>query len=428
MKASDLALSKQILLDILDRGLPFRVASKNAFNKAETEPDTRRIISAIIGAELRHHILFTYLIEKEFKGLALKDYALLLILLSHQLYIKKENSDALLKYALAINKKENGPLFDSDFTNFLEKYNDMRTLIGDDVEIGSNKYLSLKYNTPEWLVGMWQKHFGPRIATRILQANIHHPNPVVHVNTLMNVSEEDLLKEKDVFESTPVKNVLHYLSRGSLMSNIHMQEFDAFPTSMGLSLALEHVDIDMFKPIAIFQGTPGENLFLEVAMKSSFDMNMDVMLGLQQDYNSVKKSIRKFGLMKASVYLMETSKFITAISNEVHTFFLMPFCSNFAEIRTTPDFILHFKQDQIDMMIRYQEQAIKDALDVIEDGGELVYIIPTLNNKEGHLLINKVVNENDNLTLLEEKQLFPFDIYETSLYFARILKGNKNED
>ena len=66
-------------------------------------------------------------------------------------------------------------------------------------------------------------------------------------------------------------------------------------------------------------------------------------------------------------------------------------------------------------------------MNYISDNGYIIYIVPTLDNKEGKNLIRDVIRENKNLSLVKERQYFPFNDIHSSLYFAILKKEALND-
>ncbi len=106
----------------------------------------------------------------------------------------------------------------------------------------------------------------------------------------------------------------------------------------------------------------------------------------------------------------------------------MPKSSTFDLLRSTPDYFLRIKQDKLDEIITNESACLQECSKHVEEGGELVYMIPTLSRKESNNVIAKFLVENKDYELAEERQFFPFEVYDSCLYFARLKKVEKNSD
>ena len=92
-----------------------------------------------------------------------------------------------------------------------------------------------------------------------------------------------------------------------------------------------------------------------------------------------------------------------------------------------PDYFLTIKQEMLDQLIAGEEKALEEATNHVEDGGDLIYLIPTFCKNEGRSLIRRFLNKHPEFTLGDEKQLYPFDRYQTMLYFAKLRKEVKHD-
>ncbi|HBS03258.1 MAG TPA: hypothetical protein DEA63_05335, partial [Firmicutes bacterium] len=62
-------ISLEILSEILDQNVLFNDALKNKFQKDIAIRPLRPLVAGLVGCELRHHLLFTYLIDGVEKNL-----------------------------------------------------------------------------------------------------------------------------------------------------------------------------------------------------------------------------------------------------------------------------------------------------------------------------------------------------------------------
>ena len=190
--------------------------------------------------------------------------------------------------------------------------------------------------------------------------------------------------------------------------------------------ALDDVSVDSMKPIAIFQGSPGEKLFLEVMMKVGRSVKMDLILQGEKDYHEIKNNINKYGLDKTKLYISSPKEVVTCISEPVSTFFVLPESSNLEQIRLSPDYLLHFKSSSLDEIIANQKLLLNEAYDNVEEGGQIVYMVTTLSKKESVNIVKEFMTNHD-VTLVKEKQYFPCDNYDSTLYIAVLRKGGLND-
>lgn len=150
-----------------------------------------------------------------------------------------------------------------------------------------------------------------------------------------------------------------------------------------------------------------------------------------QVYHEARRNIDLFKLDKVNVYDCSSGSsglVITCLSNKVHTMFVLPKNSSFDLLRSTPDYFLKIKPEQLDSFIQGQLSALKECNPFLEDDGELIYLIPTIAKKEGHKVIETFLLDHPHYTLLEEKQYMPFEEMDSCLYFAHLKKREVKDD
>jgi 16S rRNA (cytosine967-C5)-methyltransferase len=104
-----------------------------------------------------------------------------------------------------------------------------------------------------------------------------------------------------------------------------------------------------------------------------------------------------------------------------------PQCSKFDLIRSLPDFFVHFRQDDLDVLIREQMDTLVASSAFVDAGGLLFYGINTLNHKEGPWLIKQFLIDYPDFQLIYEKQFFPHEKWNTALYVAALRKRTSQD-
>ena len=203
---------------------------------------------------------------------------------------------------------------------------------------------------------------------------------------------------------------------------------EVFAMPFSLKYLMDYIDIDVFRGIAIYTSYSSNQSILDIMSRFSNSYSADVICGQAQAYFDTKKQIERYSLNNLMVYECKPSSIVTCISKPVHLFIVMPLSSNFAMLRNTPDYFLRIKQENLDSLIENQRIAIEEASHHVEENGQLVYAVPTLNIKEGHNIVEEFLNNHKDFVLKNEKQFFPFDPFDSTLYFAVLVKVERNND
>ena len=132
----------------------------------------------------------------------------------------------------------------------------------------------------------------------------------------------------------------------------------------------------------------------------------------------ISKIIRYNQLTNVNFFGAEPTAMKAAISRPQDLVIVHPRSSDFDLIRAYPDYLLHFKRESIDELVAKQKETLENCATFVGDDGILVYLVSTINRKEGHSLIMDFLDRHRDFTLLEEKQRFPFDALDTALFYA----------
>ena len=136
---------------------------------------------------------------------------------------------------------------------------------------------------------------------------------------------------------------------------------------------------------------------------------------------------KRYHLEGLSLYECPHTAMLTCISKPVHTMFVSPENSHFQSLIDSPEYFLRCNQDDLDKFIQIEKESILEASKQVENGGDLIYFVPTLCKNETKRVVRAFLEENKNFTLVNEKQLFTFDPYKSILYFA-ILRKEESHD
>ena len=93
-----------------------------------------------------------------------------------------------------------------------------------------------------------------------------------------------------------------------------------------------------------------------------------------------------------------------------------------------PDYFLQCKNQKLDALINEQRYSLEEAYNSLNVGGQLLYLVPTLNKKETSLLIKDFLLIHRDMSLVEERHYMPFDEGESMMYYVKMIKTNHKYD
>ena len=405
----------KVLLSIFNEELSFQLAINNSLKqeKKKIDHEFKNTVFSLVGCSLRHYFVFEEIAKRKYTNLDINQLSLLMLGLSNKLFVKKVNVDELNKYIA----KESGL---EDAEQFISDYSDPTNLIPQDIPVDSKKYIHLRYNLTLWIVNMWAKNNGPVLSNRLYRSFGQNSSKLVRINT-QQISHEEFFKKYNDFAEVEDNNLALHTGQENLRLNPAIKNHDALRMPCAYSYMCKDLDLDPVRGITIF--AESENHLLdELYLLLGNEFPFEYICGDQKTYFNVNEKVKKYHLSQGGLFEAKSSGIITCVSKPVHTFFVCPKNSSFALLKEYPDYFLTIKQEDLDSLIEEEERALEEASHFVEDGGNLVYFVPTICKNEGHSLVRRFLNNHNDYSLVIEKQLFPFDHYKSFMYFAILRK------
>lgn len=418
MKALEIAVN--VLEQILYQEIEFQSALRLAFKDNAQDKEHAGLVSSIVGCELRHHYLFQRIVADLGEEFNNNQKCFLYAALGNTLFLKRIPQEEVSAFIRTLFSEQQLPTIEK-----LLAYQDSpRELIPESIPAESLEYLSLRFNTPEWLVKMWQKHFGRGVTYKLLKKNNKPQLQACRVNTLAT-TVKDVLEDNAEFIAAPVPEMVIYQGKAPIRKNVFFQNFDVFLLKMALKELLDKVCHDQVGE-AFLYSAEDNSVVREFLLKFQKRIGLNLGVPNQDERVEITKVIRFNQLTNVNFFGAEPTEMKAAISHPQGLVIAHPRSSNFDLIRAYPDYLLHFKRESIDELVTKQKETLEQCAQYVDKDGTLVYMVSTINRKEGRSLVMEFLDKHHEFALLEEKQRFPFDPLDTALYYA-ILKRNVEE-
>ena len=414
-------LARDILNRIINENTPFSLALKQAFKKNEVSKEDKANISAMVGCVLRHYLVLSNVISKQYPNLDSVGVIALMIAFSNALFIKKLDQEDCNKEAQQYLKEE-----DVKAKDFIEPYLEEKKLVPENIEVGSFEFLSFRYNTPVDIIKMWNKQFGHIAVSKALKAN-SKPAPVVLRIDNKKIEDEEFFNKYPEFERIEgVNGMALYKGEGKFKNHEVNEKALATPYALAFKEMLDEGDIDMLRGLAIYTEYPND-LLVDLLSRKEGISGVEFIAGNLATASNTRNFLNKNQVKGINVYEAQASSIITCLSKPVHTFVVMPESSRFNLLQLLPDYFLRFDFNKLDELIANQKLALKEAAEQVEEDGYLLYLVDTLSKKESINIINEFLANNENFTLVRDKLYFPYKKYGGSYYFAALKKAKKND-
>ena len=415
---NELTLVSQVLSQIIDQNLHFSDALKNVVQQSPI-PVSQGLIRSLTSCELHHHRLLEHVVNRFVPNLSKEDRLYIQAAIGNNVFVRRlPLQDVVIDLQTFLtNRQISKPITD----NLLALASPGKSLIDPQVKENSIPYISIKFNTPEWLVLMWVKHFGFALTLKILATNNKPVLQACRVNTLRTTTEKLLASYPELTE-TPVEDTVIYQSKEPLKNHPAYAQNLIFQQRLAITDIMKQFSFDNVKGEMLLVETRPQALYLELPIYTEQKIRINVVTNSIERKLAMQKSIQSFQLKNIVLYESEPKGLVTYLSKKQDVVLVVPQCSKFDLIRSLPDFFIHFRQENLDTLIASQKEALLESSQFVEEGGLLFYGVNTLNHKEGKLLIEEFLESNPHFKLIQEFQYYPFDKHNTALYVAAMRK------
>jgi 16S rRNA C967 or C1407 C5-methylase (RsmB/RsmF family) len=414
----ELDIAKEVLLDISANDVAFAEALRKKFQTDVSIRPLRSNVAGLVGCELRHQLLFTYLLEPN-KDWNVEDKAYASLALANEYFYKRfASADVLAALKLKLG--------DAKFAvvePLLQKAGKPEEYIPASVVRNSDQYLSLRYNTPEWVLKIWE-HYGYGATYKILRKNIRPLITSLRVRTDV-LKTEDVIKNPD-FKATSVPDIVTYEGKVPLRRLDDVKQGKLFAEKAALKKVLDEFKVQEPCEALIFNGNEDPAILLEAV--SSYRASIGLNLGVYNTdkYVEVSRLIKSLNLHNVNFYsAADPMAMEAAISRPQDLVVACPNSSNFDLIREYPDYLLHFKKEGMDRLFAKEKAVLEGCSKFVAEHGTLIYMIFTISRKEGHQTVSEFLEHHSEFSFVSETQLFPYEDLDTAMYYAVIKKEPK---
>jgi len=413
----ELDISKEILTDILEADTQFAEALRKKFQADASIRALRPNVAGLVGCELRHHLLFTYLLEPNKEWTNEEKYYACLGLANE--YFFKRFDSVIVKTAL---KDKLGEAKMAILEPFFLKAGKPEEYIPTTIARSSNQYLALRYNTPEWVLKIWE-HFGYGVTYKILRKNIRPLISTLRVRSAL-IKEDDLLKNPD-FKKTSVNGILSYVGKMPLRRLDEVKQGKIFVEKPALKATLDKFKVSEPSEAFLFSGNEDDSIIREFIETYGATIGLNIGVYDVSKRVEITKLIKSLDLRNVNFFSGDPLAIDAAISRPQDLVVVSPNSSNFDLIREYPDYILHFKKEGMDELFAKEKAMLEGCSKFVAENGTLLYVIFTISRKEGHQTIADFLQVHPEFKFVNEVQMFPFEDLDTAMYYAVLHKESE---
>lgn len=402
-----------VLLRVVVDGEPFNNAVQSLLGdnfKNGLDPKLKSTVYAVVGCTLRHIYVLREVIERQYKDLSQEKMLLLALGIANKLFAKRLDKIKLNQFIVKETGLAGAPMF-------IECFQDPKNLIPDDIKYGTTKYYSLRYNIPEWVVDMWAAHGGDLVAKKLYHCLTNRPENLVRINEYVIEPDDFYHNYKDFVPINNDEVIAQYRKDTPVKKHACILEGEALRIPVAYRRMCKYLSFELKKKTIIFAS--GTNHILEefyAHMGPAF--KAQYISGHHGHTDEVRDVIKKYGMTDIDLIEKEYENMGEVIDEKAHTFFVCPRSSFLLGLYERADHFLRVHKEDTPAIAEREYKTLEEASKYVEDGGELIYFVTTFCNDECRKITKRFIKEHPEYEHIAEKQMFPFDKYQTMLYFS----------
>ena len=407
-------LSLEILNEVFDNKATFANALKDKFFKNPAIRPHRNVVAGLAGCEIRHHLLFQYLL-KDVEGLEEADLRCVYLALANDYYFHRFPQEEFDEELLKRIGEEKFALVKP----VLDRSSNPEEYVPTEVKRTSQLYLSLRYNIPDWTLRIF-RHY-PRFP--ILKTLKKFGRPAANqVRVKADVSPADLISTGE-FEATKTDHILNYIGKTALRKNDFFKEGKIFSEKELTKIIVDSYPINEPCELLLYHGEKDSSFERELIETYGSRVGLNLATPNVDDKVEVTRAIKEKGLHNVNFFSApDPSSMDAAISRSQELVIAVPESTCFDLVPTAPDYLLNFPKERMDEIFAKEKEVLEGCSKYVEVGGKLLYLIYTISMKEGNQTVAAFLQNHPEFELIEQHQYYPYEGHQTAAYLAVMVK------
>lgn len=411
-----------IIGKIIEKDIPLAKAAKEHFALHYYTREDRKIIKALVVSTLKHRYVLGRIVLDNFPSIKMSDKRIIIVGLANTIFVKGISDDETMEQITSLISNDN--ISYHLLERILHQHFDVNNLVPSYVIPNSIEYFHLRYNIPVWLIEMWGKHYGKVLLPRLVGAISKKYVPTLRVNKAKISRKELLSKYPATYENGFSETTVRYLGTRAVSKVDAVKKGELIPISESLNHVANKLSLKGRDEILVMADAHSP-FVLALDEKMSSKNRVLYALSTYDEVVEARKAIEACGFGRFEIVESPLSLLVTHVSHPHDLVVVLPPSSNFQSIAYTPDFFTHFTADKLDKILKTQQDYLEECSSYVEEGGQLLYLVETGNNKEGTLQIKYFLESHKEFSLVEERQMLPIDKRGGFCYFALLKKGGR---
>jgi 16S rRNA (cytosine967-C5)-methyltransferase len=413
---------RQLAVMILDRHVhgPQSADSntEDLFRLFRLDERDRGFVNNLVQGVLRWRLRLDFIIE-QFSVFPLKKIDenilnILRIAIYQILFLDKVPESAAVNEAVNLARADKRPRHIISFINGL-----LRTVCRRKHEIKypdrvreRTRYLSVFYSYPDWLTDKWVRELGEDVTEALFKAENNFPDLNVRANTL-RISRDALVETltRDGIDSKP----LAYSPDGIVLEGFRgrVDLLDAF---RGGLFQVQDQAAQIASRLLFVE--PGDRVLDVCAGFGGKSTHLAELMGgaglvISLDINNNRRiklieNAERLGITNITPVAADATQPLSSLFEyKFRRVIIDSPCSGLGVISRHPDIKWNRKADDIQRLAALQKALLKAAVPVVQNGGELLYVVCTISREENEEVVRDFLDSNKDMSLVNLKERVP---------------------
>ena len=272
---------------------------------------------------------------------------------------------------------------------------------------------------------MWRKHYGDEYCEEFLSSSLNYNFQSYVVNTLKTTTDKILMKYPEL--SSPFDEMLLYNGTTRYQLTPECKNGDYFDVKIAFKALIDEYFNPNFE-VLLYSGYDDD--FAKTAIvKTNRKQSLNLVVPSVDSRVDLLRFIRLNEIRNVNLFEANDEYSLKAgVSYKVDLVVVFPHCTRFDIVSKYPDFLLHFDRSELDKIIEEEKAALELCSSHVADGGELLYVVNTLNKKESNLIISDFLSKHPEFELDKEEQMISSHPFMTTMYHAHLIKKEAEHD
>ena len=372
-------------------------------NSAQTSP----FITQLVYGTLRNYRLVRHAWQKHAQGKLPAKLAVLMDMACYEMLFMDTPDYATVSECVSIAGKVKKGTYRGVVNAILHKVG-KEDLDSDD--------LALRTSHPDWLVKMWQAHYGSEIAEQICWQDIEEPRVALRANELLT-SREELLAQPGFCAGT-LSSALYY--DGNIVQSEYYLNNLVIIQSESSQEVVNNLTIKPGMEILDVCAAPGsKSIQMAMKMKNTGRIVANDLYDFRAEL--IRKNAQRYGITNMEVCCHDGTEIMNYYPKGSFDIVLLDgACSGLGTLSHKPEIKINITDKDIDDLVVLQKRLLEAAALMVKAGGVLMYSTCTLNKKENERQVENFLKDHPQFHLEAQRTVFPMEYHSDGFYWARM--------